>query len=166
MLGRGEDSNNNGNALPDSAADKDMRLLKDAEQKLYPGCENYTNLSFISKLLHLKKDNRWSDESCTMVLELLKEALPDGESLPSSYSEAERIIRDQGLENMTEDQKSEEVLRRGQAGHMRGHGACPKPTTSTAGQRICTQLKRKKKGIRRHAEAGYEGLAVIGEGQE
>ncbi|XXG69272.1 hypothetical protein AAC387_Pa06g2185 [Persea americana] len=39
----GEDSSSYENAVPDWKVDKFMRLLKDAEQKLYPGCEKFYN---------------------------------------------------------------------------------------------------------------------------
>ncbi|KAL5857335.1 hypothetical protein ACOSQ3_004793 [Xanthoceras sorbifolium] len=44
-------------------------------------------LPFLVKLLHLKIFNRWSNKSFTMLLELLNEALPEGETLPASYYE-------------------------------------------------------------------------------
>ncbi|CAL5322070.1 unnamed protein product [Camellia sinensis] len=77
---------------------KFARLMRDAEQDLYPDCQRFSKLSFMVKLLHLKIFNRWSNKSLTMLLELLKEALPIGETLPCSYNEAKQIIRDLGLD--------------------------------------------------------------------
>lgn len=75
-----------------------MRLLKDVEQRLYRGCEKFSKLSFIIKLFHLKILNHLSSKSFTILLELLKEALPNGERLPNSYYEAKKIICDLGLD--------------------------------------------------------------------
>ena len=36
--------------------------------------------------------NGWSNKSFTMLLELLKEALPEGETLPSNYYEAKKYF--------------------------------------------------------------------------
>ncbi|XP_028085588.1 uncharacterized protein LOC114286613 [Camellia sinensis] len=72
------------------------RLMRDAEQELYPNCQRYSKLSFIVKLLHIKVLNKWSNKSLTMILELLKDALPIGETLPCSYNEVKQILRDLG----------------------------------------------------------------------
>ncbi|XP_028055573.1 uncharacterized protein LOC114259747 [Camellia sinensis] len=74
------------------------RLMRDAEQELYPNCQRYSKLSFIVKLLHIKVLNKWSNKSLTMMLELLKDALPIGETLPCSYNEVKQILRDLGLD--------------------------------------------------------------------
>lgn len=85
-----EDTMRNGNGLPHGEVEKFMRLVKDAKQKLYPSCEKFFKLSFIVKLLHLKILNHWSNKSFTMLLELLKEALPNGERLPNHTMKLKR----------------------------------------------------------------------------
>ncbi|CAL5399944.1 unnamed protein product [Camellia sinensis] len=97
----GEASSSRNPDLPSSCGgetNKFARLMRDAEQDLYPDCQRFSKLSFMVKLLHLKIFNRWSNKSLTMLLELLKEALPIGETLPCSYNEAKQIIRDLGLD--------------------------------------------------------------------
>lgn len=49
------------------------------------------------KLLHLKVINGWSNESFDMLLELLKDALPDDETLPNFHYEARKVMWDMGL---------------------------------------------------------------------
>ncbi len=49
------------------------------------------------KLLHIKTICNWSDKSFDMVIDLIKKALPDGESLPRSYYEAKRFRKDLGF---------------------------------------------------------------------
>ena len=93
-----EDSISQGSHIPNKKENFFLRMLGDAEQELYPGCKKYSKLSFIVKLLHLKTMNRWSDKSFNMLIELLKDALPIGETLPGSYYEAKKIVRDLGLD--------------------------------------------------------------------
>ncbi|KAG8371533.1 hypothetical protein BUALT_Bualt13G0097800 [Buddleja alternifolia] len=74
---REEEAMGNENAVPKWESDKFMRLLADADKKLYPGCENFTKLSFIVTLMHIKILSRWSNKSFSMLLQVLKKALPN-----------------------------------------------------------------------------------------
>ncbi|XP_039146815.1 uncharacterized protein LOC120284059 [Dioscorea cayenensis subsp. rotundata] len=80
--------------MPDDAFGK---LLKEAQQRLYPECSQFSQLSFIVKLLHLKVYNKWSNKSFDMLLELLKVALLEPNTLPTSYYDAKNLLRDLGL---------------------------------------------------------------------
>ncbi|KAG8382296.1 hypothetical protein BUALT_Bualt05G0062100 [Buddleja alternifolia] len=75
---REEEAMRNENAVPKWESDKFMRLLADADKKLYLGCENFTKLSFIVTLMHIKILSRWSNKSFSMLLQVLKKALPNG----------------------------------------------------------------------------------------
>ncbi|XP_057999133.1 uncharacterized protein LOC110673361 [Hevea brasiliensis] len=80
-------------------ADKFYRLLRDFEQPLYKGSKS-SKLSCLVKLLHIKSLGRWSNESFTMLLQLLKdELLPGGSTLPDSYYDAKKVIQDLSLSN-------------------------------------------------------------------
>lgn len=94
----GEESVRNDNAMLEWESDKFMRLLRDADMELYPSCEKFSKLSLIVVLMHLKILSRWSNKSFSMLLEVLKKALPDGETLPCLYYEAKKIIQDLGLD--------------------------------------------------------------------
>lgn len=72
-------------------------LLKEAERELYPNCTKFSTLSFLIKLLHIKVINRWSNKSFDMLLSLLKEAFPIGETLPKSHYDSWRMLRGLGL---------------------------------------------------------------------
>ncbi|KAK9209724.1 hypothetical protein WN944_002092 [Citrus x changshan-huyou] len=80
------------NKVPNHDAQTFYKLLEDAEQELYPGCKRFTKFSFIVRLFHIKCLNRLSDKAVTMLLELIKEALPEGETLPKSFYHAKKII--------------------------------------------------------------------------
>ena len=67
------------------SSDEAMRfyeLLEKAKIELWPGCKNFTTLSFIVCLQHLKVLGGLSDKIFDMLLELLNEAFPEGVSLP------------------------------------------------------------------------------------
>ncbi|KAK9166918.1 hypothetical protein Scep_002109 [Stephania cephalantha] len=68
-----------------------FNLIKDAEQPLYLGCEKFTQLSFIVRMLSLKVMSGWTDKSFTLLLELLIEAFPEGVRLPNSYYKANKM---------------------------------------------------------------------------
>ena len=73
------------------------QLWEDGQRELYPGYKNFSKLAFIVKLLHIKTIFNWSDKSFDMVIDLIKKALPDGESLPRSYYEVKRFREDLGF---------------------------------------------------------------------
>ncbi|XP_027364391.1 uncharacterized protein LOC113871494 [Abrus precatorius] len=73
-------------------------LCSDSEKPLYPNCTKFTRLSAILRLFNLKARNRWSDKSFTELLELLKEMLPEGNTLPSRNYEAKKVLCPMGLE--------------------------------------------------------------------
>ena len=49
------------------------------------------------KLLHIKTLCNWSDKSFDLMIDLIMQALPNGESLPKSYYEAKQFRRDLGF---------------------------------------------------------------------
>ncbi|KAG8364710.1 hypothetical protein BUALT_Bualt18G0026900 [Buddleja alternifolia] len=63
-----------GAPFPLGRADTFLKLLKDSEDKLYKGCEPYSKLSFLIKMLHIKTISGWTNKSFDMLLELLKDA--------------------------------------------------------------------------------------------
>ncbi|KAF5468951.1 hypothetical protein F2P56_013059 [Juglans regia] len=71
-------------------------LLEDARHPLYPSCANFSKLSFIVKLLHIKTVGGWSVKSFNMVIKLLKAAFPNA-LLPDSYNDARRLERGLGF---------------------------------------------------------------------
>ncbi|KAJ9680262.1 hypothetical protein PVL29_019544 [Vitis rotundifolia] len=75
---------------PNEETNKFYNLLREAKHELYPGCKKFTKLYFIIRLFHIKCLNGWNNKSFTMLLELLKETLPKGETLPSNYYEAKK----------------------------------------------------------------------------
>lgn len=74
-----------------------FELLRDSQQELYPGCKKFSKLSFLVHLFHIKCLGGWTNKSFTMLLDLLKEAFPEGETLPNSFYQAKKLIGKLGL---------------------------------------------------------------------
>ncbi|XP_026449694.1 uncharacterized protein LOC113349871 [Papaver somniferum] len=90
--GEADSTNNLG-----EASTKFEELLGKAKQELYLGCTDCSSLNFLVELMHLKVLNRWSNKSFEMHLELLKKSFPKDNTIPNSYYEAKKILRDLGL---------------------------------------------------------------------
>jgi hypothetical protein len=73
------------------------RLLEDGLHELYPGCKKRSKIAFILKMLHIKTICNMSNKAFDMIINEIKEVLPDGETLPRSYREAKRFTRDLGF---------------------------------------------------------------------
>lgn len=72
-------------------------LLKDSQDPVYEGAKSST-MSAILELLHIKTLGRWTNESFSMLLKFLKNRLlPTGSTLPDSYKESKKIMRNLGL---------------------------------------------------------------------
>ncbi|XP_055822023.1 uncharacterized protein LOC129890508 [Solanum dulcamara] len=86
-----------GNEEPNMYSIKFYKLLENGKRELYPGCTKVSKLSFVVKLLHLKSLNHWSNKSMDELLRFLKEVLPKGSFIPSSFYEAKKVLHDLGL---------------------------------------------------------------------
>ncbi|KAL4575590.1 hypothetical protein LXL04_022438 [Taraxacum kok-saghyz] len=71
-------------------------LLKEAEEKLYPGCK-YNKLSAVVHLYHIKCLNGCSNKSLDMMLEFLNDLLPEGNLLPKTTQQVKKIMSNLGL---------------------------------------------------------------------
>lgn len=72
-------------------------LLRDGEQPLYDGCTNYSKLSLLVKLYHIKCLCRVSDKSMSMIIELLHDAFKHAK-IPTPGYEAKKLINKLGLD--------------------------------------------------------------------
>ncbi|XP_049388479.1 uncharacterized protein LOC125852840 [Solanum stenotomum] len=76
---------------------KFFKLLEDASQQLYPGCDTFSKLSLIVELFQIKCLHGLSDKATDSILKLIKRALPSGETLPESFYGAKKMIQNLGL---------------------------------------------------------------------
>jgi hypothetical protein len=74
-------------------------MIEDSSKPFYHGCAaQYTRLFAMVKLFQLKASNRWSDCSFNDLLTLLRDKLPQGNTVPKTIYEAKQIICLLGLE--------------------------------------------------------------------
>ncbi|KAI5411572.1 hypothetical protein KIW84_056582 [Lathyrus oleraceus] len=74
-------------------AKKIYNLVEEAKQDLYPGCKNFSKLSFIIRLYLLKCLYGWSNISFNALLELLREAMPSL-NVPDTFSKTKGKTKD------------------------------------------------------------------------
>nr|GEW50841.1 hypothetical protein [Tanacetum cinerariifolium] len=77
--------------------DQSQQLLVDSETPLYEGCEDFTKLSAIYRLMNVKAINSWSDTGFTSLLEALHEMFLKAK-LPSLTYQAKKLICPMGME--------------------------------------------------------------------
>jgi len=73
------------------------KLAEDNSQELYPGCQNYSKLHFLVRLLHIKLLGGWTDRSFDLLVDLLVDALPKGSALPRNFHEAKKVVKSVGV---------------------------------------------------------------------
>ncbi|CAK8538606.1 unnamed protein product [Lathyrus sativus] len=78
-------------------AKKFYNLVEEAKQDLYPGCKNFSKLSFTIRLYLLKCLYGWSNVPFDALLELLREAMPSL-NIPDTFNKTKGMIRDLGLD--------------------------------------------------------------------
>jgi hypothetical protein len=77
--------------------EKIFKLVDDAGKELYPGCRNFSKLRFMVRLLHIKFLRGWSNKSFDMLLELLRDVLPNGSQLPKNFNVSKNTVKYLGL---------------------------------------------------------------------
>ncbi|XP_057247533.1 uncharacterized protein LOC130589918 [Beta vulgaris subsp. vulgaris] len=88
---------------PSEEAKTFYKLMEDLELPLYPGCKNFSKLSFLLKLFHIKCLGGITDKSLSMILDLFKEALPENNTLPESFYEAQKTVKKLSLNSIKID---------------------------------------------------------------
>lgn len=79
-------------------AEEFYKLIDASQERLYEGCEKFSKLSFMIRLLHLKCLGRLNNRVFDKFLELLGEAFLDAMlGLPKSYYEANKLMKELGL---------------------------------------------------------------------
>ncbi|XP_020258902.1 uncharacterized protein LOC109835335 [Asparagus officinalis] len=85
----------------DIEMDHDVRnfekLLEASQREMYPGCKNFTLLAFAVKMLYVKVENKWSNKSFDMVLQIFRDLLLEGHLVQGSIYETKKLLRDLGM---------------------------------------------------------------------
>ncbi|XP_074377593.1 uncharacterized protein LOC141719109 [Apium graveolens] len=90
----------------DNVDDEDISLdssdyinhVQGENEPLYPGCENFTKMRALVKLYNLKAKHGISDKCFFDVLILLASMLPEGNNMPSSFTEAKKTLCALGMD--------------------------------------------------------------------
>ncbi|XP_074374487.1 uncharacterized protein LOC141714890 [Apium graveolens] len=82
---------------PNAEAKKFYRLVEEGKKPLYPGCTNFSRLSFMIRLYHLECVHGITESGFSDLLVLIKEAFPEA-NVPVSFTAAKNIIKDLGLD--------------------------------------------------------------------
>ncbi|KAM1980624.1 hypothetical protein ACFX15_037217 [Malus domestica] len=61
------------------------KLLCEAERELYPGCNEYTILTYVVELIHNKVDNHITDKAIDKMLVMMKKMCPQPNHVPKSF---------------------------------------------------------------------------------
>ena len=73
-----------------------FKLVEEEKEELYPGCKNFSKLSFTIRLYFFKCIHKLTDVACSDLLDLIREALPFAQ-IPDSFYKAKKVIKDLGL---------------------------------------------------------------------
>ncbi|KAL5756466.1 hypothetical protein ACOSQ2_021212 [Xanthoceras sorbifolium] len=95
----GNDGNSDANGDEDNDP-RDIHLddMHDLIEEVCPQDPNADAQKFYNLfLMHIKCINGWSNKSFSMLLEFLKDAFPMCDKLPTSNSDAKKMVRDLGL---------------------------------------------------------------------
>ena len=77
---------------PNKSAKKFYKLLKDAQQELYPGCKDFSMLSYTVRAYLLKCEAGWSNDSFDKHMKLQCPAFPFAK-LPTSFYQAKKMVK-------------------------------------------------------------------------
>jgi hypothetical protein len=88
-----DDGHDHGNPS-NEAASRFKHLIEEAKRDLYPGCTNFSRLTFVIKLLHVKLYYRITNSAFSVFLKILSEAFPEFNTCPKSYDEAKKMLRE------------------------------------------------------------------------
>jgi len=91
-------------------------MSSDAETPLYRGSTKFIRFSAVLRSMNLKAINGWNDKSFMKLLQLLKDMLPGGNTLPNHNYETKNILFPMGMEYKFELLKS--CLRSGLSRYM------------------------------------------------
>jgi len=73
-------------------------MSNNAETPLYLGSTNFTRLSGVLRLMNVKAINGLTNKSFTKLLQLLKDMLLEGNTLPNCSYEAKKILSSMGID--------------------------------------------------------------------
>ncbi|XP_074327411.1 uncharacterized protein LOC141665331 [Apium graveolens] len=78
---------------PNEQASKFLYNVSNVGEPIYPGNIKYTQLKFVTRLLHWKNHNKCSDKAFDELLLLLGDVFPEGHKLPFKYYGVQKMVK-------------------------------------------------------------------------
>ena len=82
---------------PNASAQKLLDMLRLANQKVWPGCENHSQLSVVARMLNIKAEHRLSERCFDDLCQLMKEMLPTDNVMPEDFYGTKKLVQGLGL---------------------------------------------------------------------
>ena len=82
---------------PNPDASNFFDLLSAANQELWPGCDNMTQLGSVARILNIKSEGHISDRSLNEILSWYNDSLPTDNNMVDSFYEMKKLLRSLGL---------------------------------------------------------------------
>ena len=82
---------------PNPTAKKLYEMLQAADQALWPGCEKHSQLSAVARFLNIKSEYHLPERCYDSLLEFMKEALPQRNTLPENFYDTKKMVEGLGL---------------------------------------------------------------------
>ncbi|KAG8374542.1 hypothetical protein BUALT_Bualt10G0006000 [Buddleja alternifolia] len=82
---------------PNPTAQKIFKMKDAANSPLWPGCEDYSELSALSELLNIKSESNLSEGHFNRFLKAFGRMLPKGHKLPDSFYSSKKVVAPLGL---------------------------------------------------------------------
>ena len=72
-------------------------MLKVADEPLWAGCENHTQLSVTARLLNIKTKHNVLENCLNSFVEIMRETLPRDNIMPSDFYDMKKLVDNLGL---------------------------------------------------------------------
>ncbi|KAH6783195.1 hypothetical protein C2S52_008154 [Perilla frutescens var. hirtella] len=82
---------------PNPEAQRFFDMLQVADNELWPGCRNHSQLSVVARLMNLKSENGISEKCFDQITEFMKEIVPKNNLVPDNFYKTKRLLRGMGL---------------------------------------------------------------------
>ena len=82
---------------PNPTARQFYDMLDSANNPLWQGCENHSQLSVVARMLNIKADHHLSERAFDAIAKLMKEIVPKENLIAESFYETKRMVRGLGL---------------------------------------------------------------------
>jgi Transposase family tnp2/Domain of unknown function (DUF4218)/Transposase-associated domain len=82
---------------PNPEAQKFFDMLQAAKQPLFAGCEKFTQLSYVARMMNMKSEDGISQKSYDKFLDISKDLVPDSKNIPANFYESKKLLRGMGL---------------------------------------------------------------------